>query len=168
MPSLSPTSSFEQPSAISTTTCTWRSVSVKSPLLRFLVMWATLRGTSAADPVRPQHLEHLGDLFAPRRAALLADVDRDAETRLPRTVDHRQHLSIVVPGASRPRPRDVDADDAARRPADRLLDDDLVLPGGERPIHHQDQAGADLRILEAGTIEPPDRREDDVVEIAFA
>src|SRR5436190_2736861 len=49
MPSLSPTSSFEQPSAISTTTCTWRSVSVKSAPFRFFIMPARLRGTGAAD-----------------------------------------------------------------------------------------------------------------------
>ena len=40
--------------------------------------------------------------------------------------------------------------------------------GGERPVHHQDQAGAHLRVLERRDVEPPDRGEDDVVEVALA
>src|SRR5213076_1445580 len=66
------------------------------------------------------------------------------------------------------RPGDVDADDAARGPADRLLDDDLVLPRVEGPVHHQDQPRAHLRVLERRTVEPADGREDDVVEVALA
>jgi hypothetical protein len=53
-------------------------------------------------------------------------------------------------------------------PPDRLLDDDRVQLRRERAVHHQDQSGADLRVLEARAIEPSDRGEDDVVEIAFA
>ena len=60
------------------------------------------------------------------------------------------------------------ADDPARRPANRLLDDDLVLVRRERPVHHQDQARAHLRVLEARDVEPADRGEDDVVEVALA
>ena len=51
---------------------------------------------------------------------------------------------------------------------DRLLDDDLVLPRRERAVHHQDQAGAHLRVLEARAVEAADRGEDDVVEVALA
>jgi hypothetical protein len=63
---------------------------------------------------------------------------------------------------------DVDAHDSARRPPDRLLHDDLVLPLRERPVHHQDQACAYLPVLEARNVQPSDRGEDDVVEVALA
>ena len=76
--------------------------------------------------------------------------------------------AVVVARAAGPRAGDVDADDAAARPVHGLLDDDLVLPVVERAVHHQDQAGAHLRVLEAGAVEPADRREDDVVEVALA
>ena len=55
-------------------------------------------------------------------------MDRDAEARPPRLLDHRLHRAVVEARAAGARPGDVDADDAARPPADRLLDDDLVLP----------------------------------------
>jgi hypothetical protein len=61
----------------------------------------------------------------------------------------------------------VDADDAAVRPADRLLDDDLVQATVERAVHHQDQPRADLGVLEAREVETADGREDDVVEVAL-
>ena len=77
-------------------------------------------------------------------------------------------LPVVVARAARARAGDVDADDPARRPADRLLDDDLVLLGGEGAVHHQDQARAHLRVLEARAVEAADRGEDDVVEVALA
>ena len=38
----------------------------------------------------------------------------------------------------------------------------------ERPVHHQDQPGAHLRVLERGAVEAADRGEDDVVEVALA
>ena len=121
-----------------------------------------------ADPVGAQHLEHLADLLAAEVAALLADVDRDAESCAARLLDHRLHAAVVVPRVARARAGDVDADDAARRPADRLLDDDLVLPLRERPVHHQDQSRAHLRVLEARAIEAANGGEDDVVEVALA
>ena len=40
--------------------------------------------------------------------------------------------------------------------------------GVERPVHHQDQAAAHLRVLDRGAVEPADRGEDDVVEVALA
>ena len=120
-----------------------------------------------SDPVRPQLLDHLADLGAAHVAALLADVDRDAEACATRFLDHRRDLPVVVPLVPRPRAGDVDADDPARRPADRLLHDDGVLLGAERSVHHQDQARAHLRVLQAGKVEPADRGEDDVVEVAL-
>jgi hypothetical protein len=96
-------------------------------------------------------------------------VDRDPEPGLPRLPDERRELAVGVgPGAVGARAGDVDADDPARRVADRLLDDDRVLPLGEGPVHHQEQAGAHLRVLEAGAVEPADRGHDDVVEVALA
>ena len=75
---------------------------------------------------------------------------------------------VVVALAAGPRAGDVDPDDAARRVPDRLLDDDHVLRRRERAVHHQDQPRAHLRVLERGDVEPADRREDDVVEVALA
>src|SRR5439155_24293548 len=63
---------------------------------------------------------------------------------------------------------DVDPADPARRPADRLVDDDRVHLLAEGAVHHQDQAGVDLRVLEAGEVEAADRGQDDVIQIAFA
>src|SRR5207247_4639163 len=96
-------------------------------------------------------------------AALLADMDRDAEAGLASGLHVLGDLAVVVAFAARPRSGDVDADDPAWRVADCLLDDDRVLLGRERPVHHQDQAGAHLRILEARSVETPDCRDDDVV-----
>jgi len=76
--------------------------------------------------------------------------------------------SVLVARAVRARAGDVDPADPARRPADRLVDDDGVHLVGEGAVHHQDQPGVDLRILEARAIEPADRGEDDVVEVALA
>ena len=78
------------------------------------------------------------------------------------------HRRVVVARPARARPGDVDPDDAAARPGDRLVDDDRVLPLVERAIHHQDQPGAHLRVLEPGAVETADRGEDDVVEVALA
>src|SRR5258705_3502320 len=95
-------------------------------------------------------------------------MDRHAQAGGARFLDHWHDLAGVVPAAARTRAGDVDADDSTRRRADRLLHDDRVLLGGERPVHHQDQAGADLRVLQARAVEAADRGEDDVVEIALA
>ena len=54
------------------------------------------------------------------------------------------------------------------RVADRLLDDHRVLPLVEGAVHHQDQPGAHLRVLEARAVEPADGGHDDVVEVALA
>ena len=55
-----------------------------------------------------------------------------------------------------------------RRPVNRLLDDDLVLSPVEGAVHHQDQPRAHLGVLELREVEPADRGEDDVVEVALA
>src|SRR5919108_778749 len=75
------------------------------------------RGENAvADPVGPQRRDDLANLRDPVRAALLADVDRDAQPGFPSLLDHRQQSAIGVgnvavgTGAG-----DVDADDPARR-----------------------------------------------------
>ncbi len=119
-------------------------------------------------PVGAQRLDHLADLLDAVLAAFLADVDRHAETCVARELDVLADLRVVVARAAGPRPCDVDADDAARRVPDRLLDDHHVLVGRERSVHHQDQPGAHLRVLERRAVEPADRRQDDVVEVALA
>src|SRR3712207_8637467 len=55
--------------------------------------------------------------------------------------------------------------DPARGPPDRLVDDHLVLPRVEGAIHHQDQPGAHLRVLEAGAVEPANRSEEHTSEL---
>ena len=129
-----------------------------------------LRGEDpVADPVGPQCRDDLADLRDPELAALLADVNRHAKARLTRLLDQRKKLAVGVRACTvGTRSGDVDPDDPAWRVADRLLDDDRVLPLGERPVHHQDQPCAHLRVLEARAIEPPDRGDDDVVEVALA
>src|SRR5262249_39120376 len=126
------------------------------------------RKDPVSDAVRPQRLDHVADLLAADVAALLADVDRDAEPAAARLLDERRDLAVVVAAAAGARTGDVDADDPARGPVQRLLDDDRVLLLGERAVHHQDQPRAYLRVLETGSVEPANRREDDVVEILFA
>src|SRR4029450_11089746 len=122
-----------------------------------------------SDPVGAQGGGALADLADPVLAAFLADVDRHAEPGLARLLDERAQGAVGVRTVGiRAWAGDVDADDSARRVADRLLDDDRVLPLGECPVHHQDQAGAHLRVLEAGAVEPADRGHDDVVEVALA
>jgi hypothetical protein len=86
-----------------------------------------------ADPVRPERGDDLADLGDPVVAALLADVDRDPEPGVARLLDERPQLTVGVgPVRVEARAGDVDADDPARRVAARLLDDDRVLPLGER------------------------------------
>src|SRR5216683_7646367 len=95
-------------------------------------------------------------------------MDCHAEPRCARLLHHWHDLAVVIAAAAWARACNVDADDSARRPADRLLDDDRILLGGERPVHHQDQAGSDLRVFEARTVEAADSGENDVVEVALA
>ena len=125
------------------------------------------RKDAVPDPLRPQVLDHLAQLLR-AGLALLTDVDRDAEAGLTRRRHHGLDLRVVVPAAARAGPGDVDPDHAARGPADRLLDDDLVLPRREGAVHHQDQPAPHLRVLEPGDVEASDGREDDVVEIPLA
>ena len=99
-------------------------------------------------------LDDLADLLDAVPAALLADVDGDAQPAGPRLLDERRQIAVRVAAAVGPRAGDVDADDAAVRVADRLLDDDPVLLGGEGAVHHQDQAGAHLRVLEPARSRP--------------
>ena len=121
------------------------------------------------DPVGPQRADDLADLGDSVLAALLADVNRHAEAGGASLLDERRQVAVRIGAvARRARAGDVDAHDPARRVADRLLDDDRVLPLGERPVHHQDQAGAHLRVLEARPVEPADGGHDDVVEVALA
>ena len=101
------------------------------------------------DPVGTEVLDDLADLLAADVAPFLADVDRDAEPGVARRLDDRLDLRVLVAAAAGSRTGDVDPDDPAPGPADRLLDDDLVQPQVEGAIHHQDQPGADLRVLDA-------------------
>src|ERR671931_1051550 len=98
-----------------------------------------LRITGGEDPVpdavRANPLRDLGDLLAAYFAALLSDVDGDAEPRLSRGLDHRHDLGVVVLPRPGPGTGDVDSHDSAARPVDCLLDDDLVQPAVEGPIH---------------------------------
>ena len=105
------------------------------------------------DPVGPQHLDDLAELLHAVRPALLADMDRHAQTRGARRLDMARDLGVVPASAARTRPGDIDTDDPARRVPQRLLDDHHVLHGGERPVHHQDQPRPHLRVLERGPVE---------------
>src|ERR1051325_2802424 len=82
--------------------------------------------------------------------------------------DQRLELAIRVPLAARPRAGDVDPDDPARGIPDSPLDDDRVLALVEGAVHHQDQPGADLRVLQARAVEAAGGGHDDVVEVALA
>src|SRR3989442_14788641 len=95
-------------------------------------------------------------------------MDCHAQAGGARFLDHRHDLAVVVAATTRTRAGDVDTDYSARCPADRLLNDDRVLLGSERPVHHQDQSGAHLRVLEARAVEAADRGEDDVGGVALA
>jgi hypothetical protein len=90
---------------------------------------------AVADPVGAQGGDDLADLGDPVLAALLADVDRHPEAGLTRLLDEPAQVAVGVRTVGvRARARVIDTDDPARRVADRLLDDDLVLPLGERPV----------------------------------
>ena len=101
------------------------------------------------DAIGPEVLHDVADLVAPHVAALLADVDGHPEPGVAGGLDDRLDLRVVVAAASGARACDVDADDSAPGPADRLLHDDLVEPQVEGAIHHQDEPGAHLRVLDA-------------------
>src|SRR5207244_12482983 len=77
-----------------------------------------------ADPIRPERLDDLGDLLEPVLAALLADVDGDAEAGRASPLNERGERYVRVAAPGRPRAGGADADDPARCPGDRLLDDD--------------------------------------------
>jgi hypothetical protein len=64
-------------------------------------------------------------------------------------------------------PGDVDADDAAVVPGDRLLGDDLVKPEREVSVQAEDEAGLD-RVFEDRAVHAPQRRGDDVVQVLLA
>ena len=49
-----------------------------------------------ADPLGPQALDYLADLVDPVLAALLADVDRDAEARGARGLDERLEVAVGI------------------------------------------------------------------------
>jgi hypothetical protein len=120
------------------------------------------------DAIRTQRLDYLRDLFTSDVAAFLADVDRDPEAGRSRVLHHRHELRVVITCAADARSGDVDPHNAAVAPVNRLLDDDRVLSKRERPVHHQDQACAHVRVLERRAVESAHRGENDVVEITFA
>ncbi len=91
-----------------------------------------------------------------------AGVDRDAEAVLPRPPEES---AIVGDAEGRClRARDVDTDDAAVPPADRLLGDDLVELERERSVEAEDEPGLD-RVLEGRLVHAAQGGRDDVVEV---
>ena len=115
-----------------------------------------------ADPVGLEQLDDPGDLLD---RAGFAGVDRQPETELARPPEE----ASVVGDAEGRRfgAGDVDADDAAVAPADRLLDDDLVELVRERAVEAEDEPGLD-RVFETRLVHAADRRRDDVVEVLLA
>ena len=97
------------------------------------------------DALGPQPLDDLADLVDAGLSALLAHVDRDAEPGCACGLDERCELAVRIPARARAGAGDVDADDSAVGVAHGLVDDDRVLLVAERPIHHQDEPGADER-----------------------
>jgi hypothetical protein len=95
-------------------------------------------------------------------------VDGHAEPRRARVLEERREVAVWIAPTAGARAGDVDADDPARRVADRLLDDDLVQPLVERPVHHQDQAGAHLWVLETRAVEAAQKSRARSVEIGSA
>ena len=96
-----------------------------------------------ADAVGLEQLDDPGDLLD---RPGFARVDRQAEPELARPPEEPS----VVGDAEGRRfgAGDVDPDDAAVAPADRLLDDDLVELERERAVEAEDEAGLD-RVFEA-------------------
>ena len=123
-----------------------------------------LRAVDAvADAIRLQRLERLPHLVG---AAGLAGVDGEAQ---PGSAALTKDLGVVGEAeAIHLRTGDVDADDPAAAPGDRLGGDDLVQRPGEAAVEAEDQAGADLRVFEHRAVHPPHRRGDDVVEVLLA
>ena len=123
-----------------------------------------LRAADAvADAIRLERLEGLAHLVGP---AGLAGVDGEAQPGSPALT---KDLGVVGEAeAVRLGPGDVDADDPAAAPGDRLGGDDLVQRRGEAAVEAEDQAGADLRVFEHGAVHPTHRRGDDVVQVLLA
>ena len=90
-----------------------------------------------ADPVGLEQLDDPGDLVD---RAGLAGVDREPEAVLAGPPE--QPPVVGDAEGRRLRAGDVDADDAAIAPGDRLLRDDLVELVRERPVEAEDQARA--------------------------
>src|SRR3954454_9409777 len=89
-------------------------------------------------------------------------MDGETETELagspeqPSVVRHPERRSL--------RPGDIDTDDAAIPPRDRLLGDDLVQLVREGAVEAEDQARLD-RVFEGRLVHPSNRSGDDVVEV---
>src|ERR687887_1663248 len=132
---------------------------------RLLVLGGEDAMADAVGAQVPNDLSDLGDAVG---AALLAHVDRDAETGGARLFDERRELAVGVAAAVRTGAGDVDPDDSTPPVARRLLDDDLVLGPREGAIHHEDEPRAHTRVLEARQVEPAHGGHDDVVEVALA
>src|SRR5437773_5726225 len=90
---------------------------------------------------------------------------RDAEPRLTRLLEQGGVVPIVKVRILAT--GDVDADHPAMAIRDRLLEDDRVQRLVESPVQAKDEPGLD-RVFEESSVEPTDRRHDDVVEIALA
>ena len=117
---------------------------------------------AVADPVGLEQLDDPRDLLD---RPGLAGMDRDPEPELSRAA---QQASVVGDPERRGLgARDVDADDAAVAPQDRLLHDDLVELVREGAVEAEDQARFH-RVLERRAVHAPHRRRDDVVEVLLA
>ena len=90
-----------------------------------------------ADPVGLEQLDHPGDLLD---RPGLAGVDGQAEAVL--TGSPEQPTVVGDPEGRRLGPGDVDPDDAAVAPGDRLLDEDLVELEREGPVEAEDAGPA--------------------------
>ena len=105
-----------------------------------------------ADPVGLEQLDDPGHLVD---RAGLAGMDGEPEAELARPAEE----PAVVGDAERRRfgAGDVDADDAAIAPLDRLLGDDLVELERERAVEAEDEPRLD-RVLEGRLVHPAQRR----------
>ena len=118
---------------------------------------------SMADAIRLERLERVAHLVGTAR---LPGVDREAQPGSP-----AGGVDLGVLGETEAvddRSGDVDPNDAAALPGDRLGRDDLVQLPAEATVEAEDQAGPDLGVLEHGAIHAAHRRGDDVVEILLA
>ena len=89
----------------------------------------------------------------------------DAEARLPCSAEHALVFGYFEVSALAP--CNIDPDDPAARPGDRLLHDDLVLSQRELAVKDQDDPRLH-RILQRRTISPSDGGSNDVVKVLFA